>query len=39
MRSFMNQGSQKDVVNFVSDVPHVGGGQQMRPDEEAGTDP
>ena len=44
MQSFMNQGSQKDVMNFVSDcldcdVQLVGGGQQMRPEEEEGTDP
>ena len=44
MQSFMNQGSQKDVMNFVSDcldcdAQLVGGGQQIRPDEEEGTDP
>ena len=44
MQSFMNQGSQKDVMNFVSDcldcdAQLVGGGQRRRPDEEEGTDP
>ena len=44
MQSFMNQGSQKDVMNFVSDcldcdAQLVGGCQQRRPDEEEGTDP
>ena len=44
MKSFMNQGSQKDVMNFVSDcldcdAQLVGGDQQRRPDEEEGTDP
>ena len=43
MQSFMNQGSQKGVMNFVSDcldcdAQLVGGGQQRRPDEEEGTD-
>ncbi len=44
MRSFMNQASQKDVLNFSSDcldcdAQLVGGDQQMQPDEEEGTDP
>ncbi len=44
MRSFMNQASQQDVMNFVSDcldsdAQLVGGDQQMRPHEEEGTDP
>ncbi len=43
MRSFMNQASQKDVMNFISDcldcdAQLVGGDQQMRPDGEEGTD-
>ncbi len=43
MRSFMNQASQKDVINFVSDcldcdAQLVGGDQQMRPDGKEGTD-
>ncbi len=39
MRSFVNQASQKDVMNFISDcldcdAQLVGGDQQMRPDDE-----
>ncbi len=46
MRSFVNQASQKDVMNFVSDYywtamrsSLAGTNIQMRPDEEEGTDP